>query len=427
MFETLIDQFQILKRKVLGYGRVTKKEIDEFLKDLRITLLSADVNYKVVKRFINDLRGKLEGLPIDRSIRPGEMILAAVYRELVEILGKEPAKLTPKRSPSIINLIGLQGTGKTTSAGKLAHQFRSLQPILVALDNKRPAAKEQLRRIAQRANAHFYTSDSDPVMIASEAVKEAERIGSKLIILDTAGRLHIDDELVIELVEIKEKLKPEYNIIVVDGMTGQDAVIQAKTFHERVGLDGAIITKLDGDARGGAAISLRSVARIPIYYIGVGERLDDLEAFYPDRIAQRILGLGDVRTLIEKTEPLRAEAEVVRKKVAKGEFDLEDLLSQLKAIKRLGPIRNLVAMIPGMAKMDVDEKELVRIEAIINSMTPKERRHPEIIDGSRKRRIAKGSGTRVEDINQLLKQYFQLKKFMKRHGRDLMRRGIVIR
>ncbi|HID32695.1 MAG TPA: signal recognition particle protein [bacterium (Candidatus Stahlbacteria)] len=425
MFESLIDQFQILKRKALGYGRVTDREIDEFLKDLKVTLLGADVNYKVVKNFITEVRSKLEGLPVRKSITPGEMILSVVYKELVDVLGSSPAKLSSSKKPSIISLIGLQGTGKTTTCGKLAHYFRSRNPMLVALDTKRPAAREQLLAVAQRVNVPFFTTDDDPVTIGRNALIEAERKGADVVILDTAGRLHIDDDLVSELKTIKEELKPEFNIIVVDGMTGQDAVIQARTFHERVGLDGAIITKLDGDARGGAAISLRAVAKIPIFFIGVGERVSDLEVFYPDRIAQRILGLGDVKTLVEKTEPLRAGE--LRKKVVRGDFNLEDLLAQLKVIKKMGPIQNLIAMIPGLSKAEVEDDELSRIEAIINSMTPKERNHPEIIDGSRKRRIALGSGRRVEEVNQLLRQFFQLRKLMKRYGKDLLRRGLVIR
>ncbi|HIE05487.1 MAG TPA: signal recognition particle protein, partial [bacterium (Candidatus Stahlbacteria)] len=324
-------------------------------------------------------------------------------------------------------LIGLQGTGKTTTCGKLAQMFRSLNPLVVALDTKRPAAKEQLRSIATRAKVNFYTADDIPLKIAQQAIDKGRENGFNFIILDTAGRLHIDDELVAELQAIKDNMKPEYNLIVVDGMTGQDAVIQAKTFQERVGLDGAILTKMDGDSRGGAAISLRAVADVPIFYIGTGERLEDIEVFYPDRIAQRILGLGDVKTLVEKTAPIRADAEEVKKKVTKGKLDLEDLMKQLKTIKKMGPISNLLAMIPGMSKLEVDDKEMVRIEAIINSMTPKERKNPDIIDGSRKRRIAAGSGTRVEDVNQLLRQFIQLKKFMKKHGKDIMRRGLVIR
>jgi len=418
MFEGLTDRFQIFRRKVLGYGRITKTEIDAILKDLRVTLLEADVHYQVVKEFIENVQKKALNQNLDKRLNPGELVMKIVFEELVELLGKTPRHVTFKNDgPTIISLLGLQGVGKTTTAAKLAYRFSNRKPLLVPADAKRPAAVDQLVQLGKRNNIPvFPLKDNNPILTAKLAKETAEKENYGLVIIDTAGRLHIDDELVDELIKINDVVKPDYKILVADGMTGQDAVNQARAFKEKVGLDGVILTKLDGDARGGAALSIARVSGVPLYYIGISENIDGLEEFYPDRIAQRILGMGDVVSLVEKVRTIESEIdrERLQKKIVKGDLNLEDFLEQMRAIKKLGPLSKLVGMLPGVKETDINEDEFKKIEAIINSMTRKERQHPEIIDGSRRRRIAMGSGTTVADVNQLLKQFFYAKNLLKK-------------
>jgi len=418
MFEGLTDRFQIFRRKVLGYGRITKTEIDAILRDLRITLLEADVHYQVVKEFIENVQKKALNQNLDKRLNPGELVMKIVFEELVELLGKTPRHLTFKNNgPTIISLLGLQGVGKTTTAAKIAYRFNNRKPLLVPADAKRPAAVEQLVQLGKRNNIPvFPLKDNNPILTAKLAKETAEKENYGLVIIDTAGRLHIDDELVDELIKINDVVKPDYKILVADGMTGQDAVNQARTFKEKVGLDGVILTKLDGDARGGGALSIARVSGVPLYYIGISENIDGLEEFYPDRIAQRILGMGDVISLVEKVKTIEKEVDQARlqKKIAKGDLNLEDFMEQMRAVKKLGPLSKIAGMLPGVKEADINEDEFKKLEAIINSMTKKERQHPEIIDGSRRRRIAMGSGTTVADVNQLLKQFFYARDLLKK-------------
>ncbi|MEO0183073.1 MAG: signal recognition particle protein [candidate division WOR-3 bacterium] len=414
----MTDKFQIFKRKVFGYGRITRIEIDALLKDLRITLLEADVHYQVVKEFIDNVNKKALNQSLDKRLNPGEVIMKIVFEELVELLGKNPHTFNFKNTgPTIVSLLGLQGVGKTTTAAKIAYRFRNRKVLLVPADAKRPAAVEQLTQLGRRNNLPvFPLQNGDPLRTVQEAKMTAEKEGYGLMIIDTAGRLHIDEELVAELIQIHNAVKPDYKILVADGMTGQDAVNQAKTFKEKVGLDGVILTKLDGDARGGAALSIARVTGVPLYFIGISENIEGLEEFYPERIAQRILGMGDVVSLVEKVKSIEKEVDQakIQKKIAHGDLNLADFLEQMRAIKKLGPLSQLVGMLPGVKESDIDEKEFKKIEAIINSMTKKEREHPEIIDGSRRRRIAAGSGTTVAEVNQLLKQFFYARDLLKR-------------
>jgi len=418
MFEGLTDRFQIFRRKALGYGRITKTEIDAILRDLRITLLEADVHYQVVKEFIENVQKKALNQNLDKRLNPGELVMKIVFEELVELLGKTPRHLTFKNNgPTIISLLGLQGVGKTTTAAKIAYRFNNRKPLLVPADAKRPAAVEQLVQLGKRNNIPvFPLKDNNPILTAKLAKETAEKENYGLVIIDTAGRLHIDDELVDELIKINDVVKPDYKILVADGMTGQDAVNQARTFKEKVGLDGVILTKLDGDARGGAALSIARVSGVPLYYIGISENIDGLEEFYPNRTAQRILGMGDVISLVEKVKTIEKEVDQARlqKKIAKGDLNLEDFMEQMRAVKKLGPLSKIAGMLPGVKEADINEDEFKKLEAIINSMTKKERQHPEIIDGSRRRRIAMGSGTTVADVNQLLKQFFYARDLLKK-------------
>lgn len=426
MFEGLIDRFQVIRRKILGYGRITKTEVDAILRDIRVTLLEADVHYLVVKEFVETLGKKAETLELVKSLNPGDLVLKTVYEELVELLGKTPKMLEFKTSgPTIISLIGLQGVGKTTTAGKLALRYKTKHPLLVPADAKRPAAVEQLTLLAERIGVPIFPLEKNSALETCKAALNRALEGEHgVLIIDTAGRLHIDEALVQELVEINQAVKPHYRLLVCDGMAGQDAVNQAQTFQDKVGLEGAVLTKMDGDSRGGAALSISRVARVPIYFIGTSENPDGIEIFYPDRIGQRILGMGDMTSLVEKVQSLEqtGDREKIQKKIAKGDLNLADFMEQMKTMKKMGPLSKLAAMIPGVKEADVDEKEFVRIEAIIGSMTVKERNHPDLIDGSRKRRIAQGSGTAVSDVNQLLKQFSyardMLKKMSKGKGKS---------
>lgn len=423
MLEGLIDRFQLVKRKILGYGRITDQELDSIFKDIRISLLEADVNYRVVKDFIEDLGEKTRSLQLSKSLRPGDLVIKAVYEELVLLLGSTAQHIDFKKDgPTVLSLIGLQGVGKTTTAAKLAMKYRGRKPLLVPADTKRPAAVEQLVMLAERANIPTVPLDgNDAVKTVKRAAQLAQKEGFGLIIVDTAGRLHIDDALIGELERVHQALIPDYRLLVADGMSGQDAVKQASTFNERIGLDGTILTKMDGDARGGAALSIVRAASVPIYFVGTSEQLEGLEEFHPDRMAQRILGMGDVVSLVERVKTVETEIdqEKMRKKVLKGEMNLEDFLEQLSAVKKLGPLSKIASMIPGVKESDVDEGQFKKMEAMISSMTRRERIHPDIIEGSRKRRIAAGSGTTVADVNRMLKEFFYTRDMLKKFGKGM--------
>jgi len=418
MFEIITDKFVKLQRKLLGYGRLSSKEISEALREIRITLLEADVNYKVVGEFVRNLQEKIEEKKIVESLKPGELINVTLYQELLKLLGEKAEKIQFSAIPTIISLVGLQGTGKTTTAAKLGVKYKNKKPLLVACDVKRPAASEQLKILAQRAQVDFFPVEENALKTCIKALEQAKAKGNQLVIFDTAGRLHIDEDLMSELKSIKDKTKPHYILLVVDGMVGQDAVNQAQEFHTKLGLSGAIITKLDGDAKGGAVVSIRKVTSVPIYFMGTGERIEDLEEFSPQRISTRIIGQGDILSLQEKVAQAMTpqEQEKVAEKFLKGKFDFTDFLEQLRSVKKMGNISKLIAMIPGASAVkgleNIDDKEFNKTEAIILSMTKQERSEPEIIDGSRRRRIASGSGTAVEDVNRLLKEFRQAKELM---------------
>ncbi len=424
MFEDLTQKLESALKNLKGQGKLTEKNISDGLKEIRRALLEADVNYKVVKQFIEDVRQKAVGEEVLRSVTPGQQIVKIVHDELIRLMGESRTDIkTAGIPPTIVMLVGLQGSGKTTFAGKLANFLRKKgrHPMLVAADVYRPAAKEQLRVIGKQLGIPVYvTEHNDAVKICQEAIQAARQQGCDVLILDTAGRLHIDDAMMQELEAIKKTVKPHEILFVADGMTGQDAVNAAKEFQERLDYDGVVLTKMDGDARGGAALSIRAVTGKPIKFIGTGETLDAVEPFYPDRMASRILGMGDIVSLVEKAqETLDVEkAQKLEQKLRRNEFTLEDFYDQLQQLKKMGPLEQLLGMIPGLSKqirnVQVDEKALVRIEAIINSMTPEERRNPKIINGSRRKRIARGSGTRVQDVNQLLNQFEQMRKMIKR-------------
>ncbi len=423
MFEGLIDRFQLVKRRIAGYGRITNQELENIYKEIRLSLLEADVNYKVVKDFIFELGEKTKTLELSKSLKPGDLVIKAVYEELVELLGKSTRHIEFKKDgPTVLSLIGLQGVGKTTTAAKLALKYRGRNPLLVPADAKRPAAVKQLVLLAERANIPTIPLEKDSAIQTVKKAKQwAQDKSYGLIIIDTAGRLHVDDSLVQELVDIHHTLTPDYRLLVADGMSGQDAVNQARLFNEKVGLDGAILTKMDGDARGGAALSIVRVADVPIYFVGTSENLEGLEEFHPDRTAQRILGMGDVLSLVEKVKTIESEIdqEKIRKKVLKGELNLEDFLEQIGAVKKLGPLSKIAAMMPGVKESDVDENQFKKMEAMIKSMTKRERVHPDIIEGSRKRRIAAGSGTTVADVNRMLKEFSYARDMLKKLGKDM--------
>jgi signal recognition particle subunit SRP54 len=422
MFEVITDKFVKLQRKLLGYGRLSSKEIGEALREIRITLLEADVNYKVVGEFVRGLQEKIEEKKIVESLKPGELINVILFQELVKLLGEKAEKIQFSAVPTIFELVGLQGTGKTTTAAKLAIKYKNKKPLLVACDVKRPAASEQLKILAERAQTDFFPVGKDALKTCLKALEHAKAKGNQLVIFDTAGRLHIDEDLMDEIKSIKDKTKPHYILLVVDGMVGQDAVNQAQEFHTKLGLSGAIVTKLDGDAKGGAVVSIRKVTSVPVYFMGTGERIEDLEEFSPQRIATRIIGQGDILTLQEKVAQAMApqEQEKVAEKFLKGKFDFTDFLEQLKAIKKMGNVSKLLAMIPGASGVkgleNIDDKDFGRTEAIILSMTKNEREDPDVIDGSRRKRIASGSGTTVEDVNRLLKEFRQAKQLMQSMG-----------
>lgn len=434
MFDNLSDKLDGVFRKLKGHGKLSEKNISDGLREVRLALLEADVNYKVVKNFIADIKARAVGQEVMASLTPGQQVIKIVNEELAALMGghSEEINLTGTHPVSVM-LVGLQGAGKTTTAGKLATLLRKegRKPYLVPADVYRPAAIDQLQKLAVQLKMPVFESktDMDPVQICQQARTAAQKAGCDTLLLDTAGRLHIDDALMDELRRIRDGAKPSEILLVADAMTGQDAVNMAKAFDEALDIGGVVLSKLDGDARGGAAISIKAVTGKPVKFVGVGEKLSDLEVFHPDRMASRILGMGDVLSMIEKAQAVvdEKQAAELEKKLRKNQFTLEDFRDQMVQIRKMGSITDLLGMIPGMNKMkqmknlDVDEHEFVRIEAMINSMTPKERHQHNIINGSRRKRIAKGSGTTVQDVNRLLKNYVQVMKMMKKLNKGGMR------
>jgi len=430
MFENLQERIERTFKTLRGEGSLNEWHIENALKEIRVALLEADVHFKVVKDFTNRVRERSVGQEVLTSLTPAQQVTRIVRDEIQELLGGAHVGLTLVGEPAVVMMTGLQGSGKTTTAGKLAFHLknRGRKPLLVPCDVYRPAAIEQLRVVAEQVHVPFFDigETRDPVSIAGAALKEARTVLYDTVILDTAGRLHVDEELMVELQSMKDEVNPSEILFVADAMTGQDAVKSAHQFDERLGLTGIVLTKMDGDARGGAALSIKSVVNRPIKLVGTGEKFADLELFHPDRMAQRILGLGDVLSLIEKVEAEvdRKEAERLAKRVSKDQFTLEDLRSQLQQVRKMGPLSQIAGMLPtmGMPKVreeDLDDKALVTMQAILDSMTRQEREHPQIINGKRKKRIARGSGTSVQDINRLMKQYLAMKKMMRRFSRGL--------
>ena len=421
-FEGLSEKLAATFKRLRSRGKLSQADVKEVMREIRLALLEADVNYKVTKDFVNKVSERSVGADVMESLTPAQMVIKIVNEELTSLMGTNEVRLNQaKKPPSIIMMCGLQGSGKTTHSAKLAKMLKKQgkRPLLVACDIYRPAAIDQLKVVGSQANTPvFEMGNENPVIIAQEAVKHARDHGNDYVILDTAGRLHIDEELMGELTQIKDAVNPTEILLVVDSMTGQDAVNVAQSFNDLLEIDGVILTKLDGDTRGGAALSIRAVTGKPIKFVGMGEKLDDLEAFYPDRMASRILGMGDVLTLIEKaqTDLDQKEASKTYDKVKQNKFDLNDLLAQMKQIKNMGSLQQVLSMLPGGNKIspdDIDESKLVRVEAVINSMTTKEREKPSIINPSRKRRIAAGSGATVQDVNMLLRQFEQMQKMFK--------------
>ena len=424
IFEGLAEKLQNTLQGLRGKGTLSEKDVDAAMREVKLALLEADVNYKVVKDFVKRVKERSIGEEVLKSLTPGQQVIKIVNDELKELMGGVQSKLNiSSKPPTVILMSGLQGAGKTTTTGKLAYNLKQQgkNPMLVACDVYRPAAVKQLEILADKVGAKFYSEENNnnPVQIATNAVAEAKTLGFDIVIIDTAGRLHIDEELMDELKNIKSSVKPHEILLVVDAMTGQDAVNIVKTFDEALGIDGVILSKLDGDTRGGAALSIRAVTDKPIKFSATGEKIGDLEPFYPDRLANRILGMGDVLSLIEKAQS-SVDMDAIKgldSKMKNMDFNFDDFLLQMQQIKKMGSLKSLIEMIPGLSKqmknIDVDDKELVKIEAIIQSMTKQERANPSIINGSRKLRIAKGSGMQVNQINRLLKQFEETRKMMK--------------
>lgn len=425
VFEGLTERLQETFRRLRGKGKLTEEDVNEAMREVRLALLEADVNFKVVKDFIARVKERCIGAQVLESITPGQQVVKIVYEELTELMGGDQTRLnmSPK-PPTVIMAVGLQGSGKTTTCGKLAKYFVShgRRPLLVACDIYRPAAIKQIQVLGEQVGVPVFSMGQEsPVNIAKGAIEYARSNNRDIVILDTAGRLHINEELMKELKDIQTAVDPHEKLLVVDAMTGQDAVNVAEAFHRELGLTGVILTKLDGDTRGGAALSVKAVTGCPIKFAGTGEKLDALEPFHPDRMASRILGMGDVLTLVEKAQAAFDEKKALemQRKIRRQEFTLEDFLEQLQQVRNMGPLDQLLSMIPGLGKQmkgmeaEIDEKELRAVEAIIRSMTPEERRDPAIINGSRKKRIARGSGTRVQDVNRLLKQFEESRRLMK--------------
>ena len=424
MFESLGDRLQNVLHKIKGYGKITEDNISDMMREIRLALLEADVNYKVVKEFTNTVKEKALGEEVASSINPGDLFVKIVKDELVELLGGESKPLNLNGNPATLMLVGLQGSGKTTTIAKLANFLRkkhAKKPLLVACDVYRPAAIDQLKQLGKQLNIEVYEEGkNDPVEIAKNAINYAKENKYDYVLIDTAGRLHIDEQLMDELVNIKDSVKHDEILLVIDAMMGQDAINVITGFNDKLPLTGVVLTKLDGDTKGGVALSVRHLTNVPIKFIGVSEKLDGLDFFDPERAAGRILGMGDIVSLVEKaTEAIdEKEAEKTAKRMQQGKFDLEDFLSTMKQIKKLGPLENLLKLLPGAKKMGIsdlkiDPKQMAHIEAIVLSMTPKERRNPDIIKASRKTRIAAGSGTSVQEVNRLLQQFEQMKKMMK--------------
>jgi signal recognition particle subunit SRP54 len=423
VFDALSTKLEAALDRVKGRGRLDEKTVDATLKEIRLALLEADVNFKVVKGIVERLRATLVGEEVAKALNPSQHVVKAVNAELERALGGESAGLELKGKPAVIMLAGLQGSGKTTAAGKLAKLLKSKgrHPMLVACDLQRPAAVQQLKVNAERAGVHVYApvTAGDPVPVARDSIAKAKETGCDVVIVDTAGRLHIDEELMGQAAAIREAVQPDETLFVIDAMIGQEAVNVAKAFLDSVGFDGVILSKLDGDARGGAALSVREVTGKPIKFASIGEKLEDFEAFHPDRMAGRILGMGDVMTLIEKAEATYSEQEAADAEQAlmSGQFTLEDFLQQMQMLKKMGPLQGLLGMLPGMGKqlkdVDVDDKQVARVEAIIRSMTPQERKDPKVLNGRRRKRIAAGSGTTVTEVNRLVKQFGEVQRVMK--------------
>ena len=433
MFDRLSDRFDGILKRLRGKGRLTEADVDEMLGEIRSALLEADVNVRVVRSVVSRIREQAIGIELSKSLDPGQQVIKIVNQELTAMLGGEVLKITyASRPPTVILMAGLQGSGKTTASGKLARWFKSQgrNPLLVGADLQRPAAVEQLRTLGRQIDVPVFSEaddivrsgKGDPVSVAQRGLQEARRLGKDVLIIDTAGRLAIDEELMEEVRRISATTEPHYTFLVIDAMTGQDAVDTAERFHQALAIDGVILSKLDGDARGGAALSVKEVIGRPIAFASTGEKLDAFEQFHPDRMASRILGMGDMLSLIEKAEQVldQEQAEAAATRLMEGEFTLDDFLEQMQAVKKMGPINNLLGMMPGMPKelkgAKIEDDQLSRVEAIIRSMTPVERRKPEIINGSRRLRIANGSGTSTGEVNRLVKQFSEMQKMMKRFG-----------
>lgn len=427
MFENLSDRLQDVVHKIKGYGKITEENISEMMREIRLSLLEADVNYKVVKEFTNNVKEKALGEEVNKSLNPGELFVKIVKDELTELLGGENTPLNISGNPATLMLVGLQGSGKTTTIGKLANYLRKnnkKKPLLVACDVYRPAAIDQLKQIGKELNIEVYSEGKgNPVEISRNGIKYAKDNGYDYVLIDTAGRLQIDESLMDELDNIQKEVNPDETILVIDSMMGQDAINVINGFNDKIKLSGVILTKLDGDTRGGVALSVKHLTNLPIKFIGVSEKMDGLTPFYPERMASRILGMGDILSIVEQvqSEIDEKEAEKTAKKMMRGNFDLEDFLNQLNQIKKLGPLENLLKLLPGAKKMglnniNIDPKIMKRTEAIVLSMTLEERRDPSILKASRKKRIADGSGTTVTDVNKLLNQFEEMKKMMKMMG-----------
>jgi signal recognition particle subunit SRP54 len=425
MFEALSDRFEGIFARLGRKGRLSEADVDEVLREIRLALLEADVNFKVVRGFIGRVKDDLVGQDLSAALNPAQQVVKAVHQELVNTLGGETIKITySPRPPTVVLMAGLQGSGKTTTSAKLASWFKSKgrHPLLVGADLQRPAAVDQLRTLGNQVGVPVFSEPSDPVAVARASMDEARRTGRDVVIVDTAGRLAIDAALMDQVRQISEVARPDYTFLVIDAMTGQDAVATAEAFHETLALDGVILTKLDGDARGGAALSVKEVVGRPIAFASTGEKVKDFDLFHPDRLAGRILGMGDMLTLIEKAEEVfeQDQAEEAAAKLLEGDFTLEDFLDQMQQVKKMGPLGGIMKMLPGIPKevrnAEIDDRELGRVEAIIYSMTVAERRNPDLIDQSRKDRIARGSGMQVTDVQALLSQFREMQKLMKRMG-----------
>jgi len=424
MFDNLTERLERSFKLLKGEGKISEINVAETLKDVRKALLDADVNYKIAKQFTDEVKSKALGMDVLNSLKPGQLIIKVVHDELAQLMGGKAEDINLSSSPSVILIAGLQGSGKTTFSGKLANHLKakkSKNPLLVAGDVYRPAAIDQLKVLGEQINVPVYTVEGskDPIAIAKEAVKQAKQQKNDVVIIDTAGRLAVDEEMMKEVAAIKKAVSPDEILFVVDSMTGQDAVNTAKEFNDRLNFNGVVLTKLDGDTRGGAALSIRAVVDKPIKFVSTGEKMDALDVFHPDRMADRILGMGDVVSLVERAQEQydADEARKLQKKIAKNQFNFNDFLSQIGQVKKMGNIKDLAGMIPGMGKMmknvDIDDDAFKSVEAIIYSMTPEERENPTVLNGSRRKRLASGSGTSIQDVNRLIKQFDDMRKMMK--------------